>query len=132
MSLLHRKDRLYRFFATLMLVCYGFVGLMTSFQHTDCGLHEQELFLQLPMHVTPQTAQAAISPKDTRLKSAHGVAHNSHHCIACDWQASNLSVALPTFALVLIPIRATRAITTFPRSLSIRTIRTSSRAPPLA
>ncbi len=128
MPILHHKDRLYRFLATLMLVCYGFVGISISFQHTDCERQEQELLLRLPMHSTHRVAM----PKNTHLKASTTTHHSAHPCAACEWQANNLSLALPTFSFALVPITATRIITTFPRYLRVRTMESASRAPPLA
>lgn len=146
MPLLRRTDHAFRLIATIMLVCYSFVGMALSFQHTDCGLNEQELFAQLPRSVAQPSVAAdsttagtgasksfsSKSSKETHISSSCKATHRSHHCVACEWQANNVSVALPTFTLVLISIRATRAITTFPRSFHIYPVHTSSRAPPLA
>ena len=120
--------RFMRRFALLAALCYLWVGSALSFQHTDCLTHDVEMLLRLPSTFTSVNRP---TPLHSRISSAKAVARTAH-CAACEWQASNVSPALPAFTFTFVTIASTRVITTFPRYLRTRKFATSSRAPPLA
>ncbi len=123
-----RNRSQFRIFAALTALCYLFVGVTLSFQHVHLLLPETETALHLPVSTT--VSFHAVT--HTRLAASNSSAHKPHTCAACEWQSNNISPALPAVTLVFLPLTHQRVITTFPRYLPVRTISTSSRAPPLA
>ena len=123
-----RNRSQFRLLAALTALCYLFVGLTLSFQHADCLLRETEIALGLPNEVSV----SFYAVGNTRLAASPASAHKAHACAACEWQANNLSPALPALTFVFLPLTHQRVITTFPRYLRACAISTSSRAPPLA
>jgi hypothetical protein len=117
-----------RLFTLLAALCYLWVGSALSFQHTDCLTHDVETLLRLP---SAFTSIDRPFPLHTRITHTKAKAHPAH-CDACEWQANNVSPALPAFTFTVVTIASTRVVTTFPRYLRTLKLSTSSRAPPLA
>ncbi|HLV79985.1 MAG TPA: hypothetical protein VKT32_06860 [Chthonomonadaceae bacterium] len=116
-----------RLFAALVLLCYCWVSAVIPFQHKDHLAHEAEALLKatgVSMRV------AAPAPLQTRLIAT--TVQPIPDCAACEWQAANVSPALPAFRFALAPPATPRVITTFPRYLRLLALSTSARAPPLA
>jgi hypothetical protein len=127
MPMLHLK-RPHRVFAALVALCYCWLSVSITFEHNhDLFAHEAEALLSIADAVAGPNAAL---PLNTHL-SAHPVPTCAAHCIACEWQAANVSPALLPVALRLTLPASPRALTTFPRSLRLLALRASSRAPPL-
>lgn len=115
-----------RLFAALVLLCYFCVSTLIPFQHKDHLAHEAETLLS----VTSPSVHAP-APLQTQLIALSAV-QRIQPCAACEWQAANVSPALPIFRIALAPPATPRSITTFPRYLRLLAFSTSTRAPPLA
>jgi len=121
------KRRPQRLFAALVLLCYCWVSAVIPFQHKDHLAHDAETLLKA-MGVS--VSAPAPAPLQTRLVAT--TVQPVQDCAACEWQAANVSPALPVFRVALIPPATPRVITTFPRYLRLLALSTSARAPPLA
>jgi hypothetical protein len=112
--------------SALVVFCYLCLSVLLPLQHTD------EL-------APPNAASTQVSTTQRRavrigLNIPQQTQTNlrcQEHCAACDWQAAQLSAALPAFTLALTPPQTLRVVTTFPRYLRLLTFPASSRAPPL-
>lgn len=117
-----------RLFATFLLICYSLVSLILPFQHHDCLLEELE-GAPGATKVIIGIVHAPAAPLQTHLAAA-SAAHPLKHCLACEWQNAQVSVALPALRLKFVAPPAPRVPTTLPRYLSLRVISTPSRVPP--
>jgi hypothetical protein len=118
----HRPDRK---LSALMVLCYLWLSIILPTQHTDHFVRQIE-----PLRNSASGQQFARNSHVIR-HSADSNIHRQERCIACEWQAAQVSVALSAFALVLTKSEPPQAVTTFPCSLCLITFPASSRAPPL-
>lgn len=115
-----------RLCAALIAVCYLWLGLVVSFQHTHGANEVGEM----------RTAAVAAPSSKTQQKhsSAPTVAHqtkvDASHCFACEWQTLSASPALPVRQWVFTPTFEPRIINTFPRYLPVPSFSSASRGPP--
>lgn len=126
---LHKRSgtQLRRMLSTFVGLCYVIVSLVLPFQHHHQG-EEAELLLRL---CTPSPSSSAQIPSHTRYAAtARGIAQD--HCLACEWQATNLSPALPVVTLASIPVASSQALAKLPHTLRSRPLIISSRGPPVA
>jgi hypothetical protein len=108
--------------SALVAFCYLCLSLLLPGQHTD--------HLAFPARAAA-FRQERVSRTGRHASSAAKTAlHSQDRCLACDWQAAQVSAALPAFTLVLTPPQPMRAITLFPRYLPLPAFPASSRAPP--
>ena len=122
------KRRPQRLFAALVLLCYVCVSTFIPFQHKDHLAHDAEALLK----VTSASANtSAPAPLQTQLVALSAV-QRIPPCAACEWQAANVSPALPVFQVAFVPPARPRIVTPFPRYLRLLTFSSSARAPPLA
>jgi len=118
-----------RGFAALVVLCYFVVSTFLPFQHTHGRFLEES---------TPAKRIGALAIRGTtqtpnrEVFTANRAVSSPDHCLACEWQAANVSPALPAYTLFLTPPTATQVVTTFPRYLRLPALPTSARAPPLA
>ncbi len=127
MSLL-RLRRPHRVIAALVACGYFWLSVALCFQHHHGILPEAEALLNLAGAATG--AHVAI-PLRTHI-TAHALFPAADHCLACEWQAANVSPALPAFTLALTVPSTPRVVTTLPRYLRLPVFGPASRAPPLA
>lgn len=124
MSKAAHANRLLRVFALSIALCYGWMCLVVSFQHTHFAPVEARESAPVRFASTEKQANTPT----TQLKAAT----RTTPCAACEWDAANVSPALPAFVLTFETPRTPRVITTFPRYLPSLAFSTSSRGPPLA
>ena len=114
-----------RICAALAALCYLWLGIVVSFQHTH-GMEESGETRSVTV------ASAFSSPQ--KQTSAPGFAKQTRidvaHCIACEWQTLNASPAIPAKRWTFTPSFAPRALTTFPRYLPLPSFAADSRGPP--
>jgi hypothetical protein len=112
--------------AALVAFCYLCLSIVLPMQHTD-------LFVRpiAAKRISTTYGQHAHARRHLAQQPRTSLSRQDH-CLACEWQADQVSTALPAFTLVLTPPQPIRAITTFPRYLRLLTFPASSRAPPLA
>jgi hypothetical protein len=117
--------RLKRIGALMVMLCYVWLSSFGSFLHECVRVPTQR---SVAICLTPTLTGTQVTQED------HAVAHNHrvHSCPVCEWQATNVSPALPVFEIVPSFSLQKRVITTFPRYLKTVSLFTSSRAPPLA
>ncbi len=128
MRIMRRLKRPSRLLAALVALCYCWLSLAMPFQHTHRFTEEKEALL----HIADSCVNTQASlPLDTHLTAAANAPH-SVHCLACEWQATNVSPALPAFAMTFAPVSTPRVITTFPRYLRMLAFQPTSRGPPAA
>ena len=114
-----------RFCAALMAFCYLWLGFVVSLQHTH---GEDNVTLPRFAAVASAATSRISSASDSHLKARK--IHSATHCIACDWQAENVSPALNAMLWNFTPAFGQRAITTFPRYLRVASFPSLSRGPP--
>ena len=107
--------------------CYLCLSVLMPLQHTDHFARSTPASAQVLTANGRSTRSGLHTPQQAKT-----ALHRQDRCVACEWQATHVSAALPAFTLILTPPQATRAITTFPRYLRLLTFPASSRAPPLA
>ena len=125
---LHRRARSRQALAALLALCCLLLSTVASFQHTHDLAGEASLVSTVAFTPAARNADAA-SHHATVCKAARP---KCSHCVACEWQAVNVSPALPAFTFAVTPPPIQRSVTTFPRCLRLTAIRAASRAPPLA
>ncbi len=128
MQQLTRLKRPTRFAAALVALCYFWLSAATSFQHNHHAGEEASGFWRAPAAVSsPGSPVLAHARRAAKSSVSHLL-----HCDACEWQAVNVSPALPAFAFAFTVAPAPRVLTTLPRLLQTRAFAASSRGPPLA
>lgn len=115
-----------RSLSAFVCLCYAFLSLALPFQHQHQGEDAQ---LLVGRYHSSSTRQAQI-PVQTQLVARAKIAAPTH-CVACEWQAMNVSAALPALKFDFSPPVSSRVVTTLPRNLRSRAFPTSSRGPPL-
>ena len=114
-----------RLCAAIVAICYLWLGLVVSFQHTH-GLNEAG--------ETQTVAIAAPAAAQQKQSSAPRMAQqakiDASHCVACEWQTLSVSPALPVRQWTFTPSFAPRIVNTFPRYLPVPSFATASRGPP--
>lgn len=120
-----------RVLATLVLLCYVWVSAVLPFQHVD-NLDDAEgspasfSFI----HTGPRLPMRTCLRSDRR--AAAQKASHAGPCLACQWQANNVSAALPIFSFTSIEIYSKLSVVTIlPRYLRSVARTPSSRGPPL-
>ncbi len=147
-----RCQRSMRVWTLLLGLCYLMLSVFLPSQHTHIGNEEVETGFSvltiseanLQPHRMAQSASAlnpdlhkAVQKPASKNRATHksvivkaGKTHSAH-CMACEWQAMQVSAALQPFTLFQTePITLPRVVTTLPRCLRSRAIATSSRGPP--
>jgi hypothetical protein len=120
-------DRPGRFLATLVTLCYCWLCMALPFEHTHHVTEDVEAFINLPgVHVHSQVSL----PKTTRIGRTQ--AAPTPNCLACEWQLTLVSPAIPAFSFALTPGVAPRIAVVFPRALRVPAFAPSSRGPPVA
>ncbi|HLK58620.1 MAG TPA: hypothetical protein VKU00_18765 [Chthonomonadaceae bacterium] len=115
-----------RALAMVLTLGYFWLSVVLPFQHT----HFHVAAVPLPA-TDGRTQTTHARPLDTKC-SVQSQRRAPASCLACEWEAANVSPALPAFTLVLEKPLAPRVVTTFPRSLRYTLVSASSRAPPRA
>ena len=126
-DLLHLK-RPVRLFALLMALCYFWLSAATSFQHTHRPGDDAD---ETPAVSVTLAARQRVSGPSKSDRSAAKI-RAARHCAACEWQAANVSPALPVLQWNFTPSAAPRAVTLMPRYLRLPVLAPSSRGPPCA
>ena len=144
-----RCQRSMRVWTLLLGLCYLVLSVFLPLQHThsvgeeETGVGEPT-FAQAgrPQNIAAQSVAQSSSFRKSSLNNAskNNAQHKpafvkagktrSAHCIACEWSAMQVSVALPAFKLFLTETTPPRVVTTLPRYLRSRAIATASRGPP--
>lgn len=150
-----RCQRSMRVWTMLLGLCYLVLSIFLPLQHTHSVGEEETGFgeptvakVEQPQHAAASSVAAQVSflrkpalshsskqvssksnaqPKPAFVKAGKS---RSAHCLACEWSAMQVSVALPTFKLFLTETTPPRVVTTLPRCLRSRAIATASRGPP--
>ena len=117
-----------RWFAALVVVCYAWLSFVTPYEHREHFAPDVEAAINA---VSAPSLSRVTLPARVRLEP-RAQTPLSTHCLACEWQAANVSPALPPISLALALPQHPRVITTFPRYLRVVAVLTSSRAPPIA
>ena len=120
--------KLHRVIAAATVVCYVWVSAVLPFQHKDCFVHETEAMLRSSSFRVAAVGQVPLrtsvsDPASARIPS---------HCDACEWQAANVSPALPPFKLAPSFATPPSVVTTLASYLGRTSVSASSRAPPIA
>ena len=126
-DLLHLK-RPTRLFALLMTLCYFWLSAATSFQHTHRPGDDMD---ETPAVSVSVTANKCVAGSAKSYQSTAKI-RSAKHCTACEWQAANVSPALPVIRWNFTPSAAPRAVTLMPRYLRLPVFAPSSRGPPCA
>ena len=114
-----------RLCAALVAICYLWLGVVVSFQHTH-GLNETG-----EMRTSSFSAHSAAPQKQSSAPRMTKQAKiDAPHCVACEWQTLSASPALPVRQWNFTPSFAPRIVNTFPRYLPIPSFATASRGPP--
>jgi hypothetical protein len=112
----------------------AFVGLLYVFLTTFGTLTHTHAWIGGEI----EDAVAVVAPRSQSASEASGIAAFRHrpdtpsHCAFCDWQANGVSVALPIHHCVLPRLVALAPPRLVAISISIQSVETSSRAPPVA
>ena len=131
------EKRFSRLLALLMLFCYGGFSLVGSCLHTHLAVEESDAVLAVSVPVSnvsrsvPSAASAAPakrSIKGTALRAAP----KTDRCLACDWQAANVSAALTPAQFVFAYLPQTDIHVAAPRAPSVSVCLAVSRGPPSA
>jgi hypothetical protein len=121
------RKRPSRLLTAFVGLCHLVLSLALPFQH-----HHEAEEAQALLRLMDSTASVRVAiPLRTRLTAKTELDHPDH-CLACEWQAANVSPALPPVTLACVRPVEPRVTTTLPRYLGSRLFSTSSRAPPLA
>ncbi len=145
-----RCQRSMRVWTLLLGLCYLVLSVFLPLQHTHTVGEEETGFgepafaqsSRLQNVVAQSAAQSSSLCKSSlNTHSKYADAHKpvfvkagktrSAHCIACEWSAMQVSVALPAFKLFLTEATPRRVVTTLPRYLRSRAIASASRGPPI-
>jgi hypothetical protein len=111
----------------LVAFCYLCLSIVLPLQHTD--------HFARPSASSVPAVGRSVGTSGARLAAqryAHTALSRQDRCAACDWEAANLSAALPAFTLLLTPPQTPRVVTICARTLRLPAFPASSRAPPLA
>lgn len=123
----HSNRPLSRLPSALMAVCYVVLSLTLPFQH-----HHGVEDARAPVRIaSPSEVARAQMTRHTRAV-ANGVRADSERCFACEWQAANLSVALPAYGLALERPASPPVVAALRHCCGSRSFGISSRGPPLA
>ena len=146
-----RCQRSMRVWTLLLGLCYLILSVFLPSQHTHIGNEEADTGYSvltiseanLQPHRMAQSDSAlnsdlhkSVQKPASKNRAAHKLvivkAGKTHpgHCMACEWQAMQVSAALPAFKLFLTETTPPRVVTTLPRCLRSRAIATASRGPP--
>ena len=117
-----------RLAALVIALCYFWLSAATSFQHTHGIEDESEEAIVVSVSAPTAVLRGNGAATGHTLKAVK-ITHPTR-CLACEWQATNVSPALPILKWDFTPPMTPRAITTMPRYLRARTLATSSRGPP--
>lgn len=144
-----RCQRSLRVWTLLLGLCYLVLSVFLPLQHTH-SVGEEETGFGEPTFAhagkSQNTAAQAAAQSSSLCRSSlssHSKKADAHkpafvkagktrsaHCIACEWSAMQVSVALPAFKLFLTETTPPCVVTTLPRYLRSRAIATASRGPP--
>ena len=114
-----------RLCAALVAICYLWLGLVVSFQHTHSANETEEARTAQTSSVRPSSQKHSASSRVVKHTK-----WDASRCVACDWQALSASPALPILHWTFTPAFAPRVLTTFPRYLRVSSLPTASRGPP--
>lgn len=117
-----------RLCAAIVAFCYFWLSTVVACQHTHHIIDDLAASGAMPSRISASSQHA---PLKTDFKAAPAVS-KAGQCLACEWQASSVSPALPAIFLFLASPCAPRIAADTPRCLSLRAPTGSSRAPPLA
>lgn len=123
---LHRPHRA---FATLVALCYLCVSALLPLHHNHDAAQETTLPDVSAVSVTASVTSHVAQPLHTRI-AAHPAASGPDHCLACEWQAAQVSPALPAYTVFLTPPAVIGSLSLLPRAPRLVAIAPSSRAPP--
>ena len=149
---LFQRRRSMRTWTLLIGLCYLILSVFLPFQHQHIGSEDVDAGSNAltisEVNVRPNGVAQSVPASRYSLRqiaSSHAckipAAHKPafvkagktrlEHCLACEWQAMQVSAALQPLTLFQTePITPPRVVTTLPRCLRSRAIATSSRGPP--
>ena len=114
-----------RLCAAIVALCYLWLGVVVSFQHTH-GWNEAGETRTVAFAASASSHQNhSAAPQITKQARI-----NASHCIACEWQTLSASPALPIRQWHFTPSFAPRIVNTFPRYLPVPSFPSASRGPP--
>ncbi len=113
-----------RVMTALMALCYAFLSLVLPAHHTAGDADDVRALVCV--------ASSVHSPLPIRTKLSAQVPSHSGRCLACEWQASNVSVAVPLFSIPPPRVQSASIPDARLKSHCTLAVATSSRAPPVA